>query len=81
MGEMRPGQKLNAGSCCARGSRERSLLGRMDFHPTPPLLFSLTFKANHPEMGKVTTISKKTKEVTIPWQIQDSQPWEDSTGR
>lgn len=50
-------------------------------HPTPHLLSSLTFKANHPEMGKVTTISKKTKEVMIPWQIQDSQPWEESAGR
>lgn len=49
-------------------------------HPTPHLLSSLTFKANHPEMGKVTTISKKTKEVMIPWQIQDSQPWEESAG-
>lgn len=81
MGKIRPGQKLNAGSYGARGSWEPPPLGKMDFHPTPALLFSLTFKANHPEMGKVTTISKKTKEVIIPWQIQDSQPWEESTGR
>ena len=53
---------------------------RTGCHPTPRLLSSLTFKANHPEMGKVTTISKKTKEVIIPWQIQDRQPWEESAG-
>lgn len=54
--------------------------GRMGCYPAPRLLSSLTFKANHPEIGKVTTISKKTKEVIIPWQIQDNQPWEESTG-
>lgn len=63
-----------------RGSWERFPAMEDGLHPTPCLLPSLTFKANHPEMGKVTTISKKTKEVIIPWQIQDNQPWEESAG-
>lgn len=50
----------------------------MGCHPASRLLSSLTFKANQPEMGKVRSISRKTKEVMIPWQIQDSQPWEES---
>lgn len=41
--------------------------------PTPQHPASLTFRANQPEMGKVSSSSKNPRKLMRPWQRQDGQ--------